>query len=453
MTAPGFNRRVFLKTGALTAAALCAPRWLSGAPHIARPVQPNILFLTTDQWHAQAFSHLGNPWLRTPNSDRIAAAGVSYSRAYAAHPVCTPARTSWMTGRAAAEHRIAPPPSMPDMGQWFGQHGYETVHLGKWDVGKRNVARSFNLARSGHAVGQYCDHTVAEMARSYLLGRDRSKPFLMHVGFMNPHDICQPSVMEGQKDRLPFDDLSLLPPLPANFAARPGESPYFVKRLRNSARRIAGRTWSETDWRVYQWLYYRYCEMADAAVGLVLDALETSGEAENTLLVYTSDHGEGRGEHGLATKGFLYESSVRVPLTFVRPGQLAAGAREEQRFASGIDFFPTFCGVAGIPAPANLPGVDLLAERAAGRREREAVVAEATFGGWMVRSERYKLIRYENDATVQFFDLEKDPNETRSLAKETSAAAEIARHEAMLREFRARLQIPAGAKVNDAVDG
>jgi len=447
------NRRDFIKTAALAGAALSMPRWLSGAPHIARPVRPNILFLTTDQWHAEAFSCFGNPWLRTPNSDRIVASGVAFTRAYAAHPVCTPARTSWMTGRAPSEHAIAPPPSMPDMGQWFGEHGYETVHLGKWDVGKRNAARSFDVARHGHAVGQYCDHTVAEMARAYLLGRDRSKPFLMHVGLMNPHDICQPSVMEGQKGRVPFDDLDKLPPLPANFAARPGESPYFVRRLRNSSRRIAVRSWNETDWRVYQWLYYRYCEMADASVGLVLDALEASGEAENTLLVYTSDHGEGRGEHALATKGFLYESSVRVPLIFVRPGELPAGVLESHAFASGVDMFPTFCGVAGIPTPPNLPGVDLLAERRAGRRSREAVIAEATFGGWMVRSDRYKYVRYDADPTVQLFDLEQDPRETRNLAKVAGHDAIVEHHAALLKDYRSRLQLPEGkANSNNADD-
>lgn len=447
------NRRDFLKTCAAAGAALGAPAWLQGqAPHIARPVRPNLLFLTTDQWHAEAFSHRGNPWLRTPNSDRIAAAGTTFGRAYAAHPVCTPSRTSWFTGRMPAEHRIAPPPSMPDMGQWFGDHGYETVHLGKWDVGKRNAAKSFDLARHGHAVGQYCDHAVAEMARSYLLGRRRDRPFLLHVGLMNPHDICQPSVMVTQQGKMAWDGVEL-PPVPPNFAARPGESKHFVSRLRNSSRRIAGRTWDEHDWRVYQWLYYRYCEMADAALGQVLDALDASGEADNTLLIYTSDHGEGRGEHGLATKGFLYESSVRVPLTIVHPDGADAGARDDRHFVSGIDFFPTFCGAAGIPRPDNLPGIDLLAERAAGRRSREAVVAEATFGGWMVRSDRYKLIRYENDPTAQLFDLESDPLETRNLATAAAAAPLVARHDALLRDFRARLQIPAGAKVNEQVDG
>ena len=280
------------------------------------------------------------------------------------------------------------------------------------------------------------------MSRSYLLGRRRDKPFFMHVGIMNPHDICQPSVMPTQDGHMPWDGLDL-PPLPANFAARPGESRTLVARLRGSARRIAYRTWNETDWRFYQWLYYRYCEMADNAVGLVYDALLASGEAENTLLVYTSDHGEGMGHHGLATKGFLYESSVHVPFTLVRPGHFAPGSRDSHQFVSGIDLFPTFCGVAGIPAPERLPGVDFLTENAADIRSREAVVAQATFGGWMVRSDRFKYIKYDPDTTAQLFDLVQDPDETVNLMSDSSHASEVSRHEALLKDFRARLRIPA----------
>lgn len=442
MIAP-LPRRDFIKTCTVAGAALTVPSWMSGqAPSVTRKASPNILFLNTDQWHADAFSGRGNPWVKTPHSDRIFASGLSYDRAYAAHPVCTPARCSWMTGRAPAEHKSNPPASMPDLGQWFGQHGYETVHTGKWDVGRRNVARSFDLSRHGHAVGLYSDHGNAELARNYLLGRRRDKPFFLNVGLMNPHDICQPSVMEPAQGAMPWDDLEL-PPLPANHHARPGEPRYFLARLRNSPRRVATRNFDEQDWRLYQWLYYRYCEMADAAIGIVLDALEASGEAENTLLAYTSDHGEGMGHHGLATKGYLYEDSVRVPLTFVRPGQLPAGVRDNHQFASGVDFFPTFCGAAGIPVPENLPGIDLLAEHAAGRRSREALVAQCTFDGWMVRGDRFKYIRYEAAPTGQLFDLLADPSETQNLAENPAFASQVEFNENFLRDYRSRLQIPA----------
>jgi arylsulfatase A-like enzyme len=434
------KRREFISTVAAGSIALTAPAWMRGqAPHIARRHAPNILFLNTDQWHAEVFSHRGNPWLRTPNSDRIMAAGLSFDRAYAAHPVCTPARTSWLTGRMPAEHNLRPPASMPDMGQWFSRHGYETVHFGKWDVGGRNVNRSMDLGRTGHALGQYCDHAVAEMARSYLLGRRRDKPYFMHVGIMNPHDICQPAVLATQRGRIAWDGIEL-PPLPDNFAARPDEPRPLSVRLRRSPRRAAHLTWDEHDWRVYQYIYYRFCEMADAAVGIILDTLEASGEAENTLLVYTSDHGEGRGEHGLTTKGFLYDSSVRVPLTLVRPGHFAAGTRNNHQFVSGVDFFPAFCGVAGIPQPDNLTGVDFIAETLAGRRSREAVVAQASFDAWMVRTDRYKYIRYEAAPEAQLFDLLNDPGETRSLARDSGSSRLVSQHEVLLTDFRSRLR-------------
>jgi arylsulfatase A-like enzyme len=431
---PTLTRRRFLQACAATGTAAVAGPLLCGqttSPKLRRP--PNILQISTDQWHANAFSHLGSPFVNTPHSDRIAERGVRFRCAYAADPVCAPARTSWLTGRMPCEHgvitnghRIINP--MLDMGQWFSDHGYETAHFGKWHTPGRHPTESFQFNHGMHPAGQYGDASVAQMASSYLMNRNTRKPFMAHVAFMNPHDICQVSCFHTAKGNYPIDP-DLLPPLPDNFKARPDEPSTLVRKVRNSYRRIQQRSWDENDWRVYIWMYYRYCEMVDVAIGRVLDALDASGEADNTLLVYTSDHGEGLGHHGLYTKAFLYESAARVPFYAVFPDHLDPGGLDENIPVSGVDLFPTFCRVAGIPTPPGLCGEDFLKQHQEGTRSRDALVISATFGGHMVRDDRYKLIRYNDDPTVQLFDLTDDPGETRNLASDQPGrVAELWRH-------------------------
>jgi choline-sulfatase len=420
------SRRTFLAASAAAGLSAITPWTFGQAPAAATPgrKRPNIFLLSADQWHADAFSHRGHANVHTPNCDRIAARSVSFQRAYATNPVCTPARASWMTGRMPSEvltagNRVVR--SVPDLGQWFGKHGYDTAHLGKFDFPGRNAAASFRVISGIHPTGQCADLTVAQMVRSYLLDRALDKPFLMHCALMNPHDICQISCMRTNSGTLPVDPAEL-PPLPENFSARPEEPQAVAQRVRRSQRRAMSWSWDELDWRLYQWMYYRCCEMADVAIGQILDALESSGEAENTLLVFTSDHGEGLGQHGMVTKGFLYEASARVPLYMSLPGTVPQGVTDE-RLTSGIDLFPTFCNLAGLPTPPDLCGNDLLRryrqdDEQSASSPRDVLVTEAPFHGRMARDARYKLIAYPGDPVVQLFDLQDDPGETRNIAAE-----------------------------------
>lgn len=439
------SRRDFIKTCAVAGAGTAVSPWSQGqGPSIIRRRKPNLLLLSTDQWHPDAFSYLGCPYVATPQSDRIAAQGVDFRCSYASNPICTPARASWLTGRMSSEHRAVGGGSriredLVDFGQWFGAHGYETVHIGKWHVSGRDPARSFQVFAGAHPSGQYSDQSRSELARSYLLDRNRDKPFLMHLAMMNPHDICQVSMLPTMKGNIAWNGTEELPALPENYYRRPEESEVFKARIRSSERRSPHSTWDELDWQLYRWMYFRYCNMVDATLGLVLDALEASGEAENTLLVYTSDHGEGNGHHGLATKAFLYEESARVPFSVVWPDRLPANARDDRTLISGIDLMPTFCAAAGIPTPGNLPGIDFLKEHRADAPSREYVVAEAAAGGNMVRSQRYKYIQYDGDPLVQFFDLTEDPGETTNLANRPELSSQVQRHAEMLVEFKERL--------------
>jgi arylsulfatase A-like enzyme len=236
-----------------------------------------------------------------------------------------------------------------------------------------------------------------------------------------------------------------LPPLPKNYAARPAEPETMLARVRNSPRRLPIRSWSAQDWQFYAWMYYRYCEMAETAIGVVLDSLEASGEADNTFLVYTSDHGEGLGHHGLTAKSFLYEEAARVPLVAAFPGRLPSGQREMKLAVSGVDLLPTFCNVAGIPRPPAQCGIDFLKAYESGASPRETLVTSASFGGWMARDGQHKLIRYDGSETVQLFDLQNDPGETVNLASEKPAL--VATLSKAITDFRAGLKpAPVPAK-------
>ena len=438
------TRRTFLKTMATATAAAALPKWATGqAPAIAKKHPPNIVMISTDQWHADAFGYRGDTQLSTPHSDRIASWGVDVRRAYAADPVCAPARSSWLTGRMPVEHGVIGNgvklnPAMIDSGQWFGDHGYETAHFGKWHTTGRDPEKSFHFYAGIHPAGQYGDMAIAETARAYLLSRNKDKPSFLHVAFMNPHDTCQMACLRTAEGKLPYE--VELPPLPENFRARPPEPETMFAKVRNSSRRVPLRSWKDDDWRFYRWTYYRYCEQAEMAIGRVLDALEASGELDNTLLVYTSDHGEGLGHHGLTAKAFLYEESARVPFSIAFPGRLPAGTTDDRMLVSGIDLFPSFCDAAGIPAPPNLPGRSVLAQLQSGKPSSDPLVTSASFGGWMARDDRYKYIRYQDSTTTQLFDLKDDPGETKNIAAEKASIVD--QLDGAMREFRSRL-IPA----------
>jgi arylsulfatase A-like enzyme len=438
------TRRDFLKTvGALGLGSALTSRSFGNAPAILRKRPPNILLLTTDQWHVDAFSYRGNPHVYTPQSDRIAARGLEFDCSYCSDPVCAPSRTSWLTGQMPVEHGVIGngipiDSNIIDFGQWFGDNGYETAMFGKWHTAGRDPRKSFSLYTPIHPAGQYADFSMAEASRSFLLSRGREKPFFLHTSLMNPHDICQTACLRTAGGEVPLPPDIQLPPLPDNFSARPPEPETLVARIRRSSRRLNERTWDETDWQLYRWNYYRNCEMVDMAIGRVLDALEASGEAENTLLIYTSDHGDGLGHHQMTTKAFLYEESARVPLIVSMPGRLPEGESAPQ-MTSGVDIFPTICEVAGISTPPGLIGRDILKQYEEGQKGRDTLVSSGSFGGWMARNDRYKLIQYSNSPTRQLFDLQDDPGETKNLIEETSAGGVVGELEAGLADFQSRL--------------
>jgi arylsulfatase A-like enzyme len=199
---------------------------------------------------------------------------------------------------------------------------------------------------------------------------------------------------------------------------------------------------SDEQWRYYLYIYYRQVEMLDAEVGRLLDALDDTKQAKNTVVIFTADHGDGRGRHMNVSKWYPYEESVKVPMLLSCPDRMEAGLRDTTHLVSGLDVMSTVCDFAGEAPPPHALGRSLrpLAE---GRRVdgwREFVVADTHVVGRMLRTPCYKYVRYENDPIEQLFDMQADPWETVNIAEETRVADVMAQHRRLLDDWEGRLQ-------------
>ena len=409
--------------------------------------RPNILFLSTDQQIWNAMSAMGNRHLNTPNLDKLARKGVTFSQCYSPNPVCSPTRASWLTGLASSEHGVIKNglsivPGLKTVGQSIREAGYETVFAGKLHVG---IPDSYGEKIPGFdkvlcagigGKGTLGDQAVSSVSEGYLQNRDWSKPFYLTVNFLQPHDICNwiKRHKDNTKDRhLGSIKKEDLPPLPENFKTLLLE-PKKMKVPRQME-------WTDLDWRYYLWAYYRMVEEVDAEIGRVLNALEKTGEADNTVILFNSDHGEGSAHHRSVTKNFLYDEACRVPLIISYPKELRTGLIDQDNLLSGLDIVPTICDFAGAKAPENCGGLSMR-KLAAGRQKRlrDYVVSEVhNDNGRMVRSEDYKLIVYRNDPHYMFFDMKNDPGETRNLASEVRYNEQLNDHFEMLKEWESNL--------------
>jgi choline-sulfatase len=413
---------------------------------MATPKRPNFLFIITDQQAIDTISANGCPYTRTPALDHLANTGVSFLESHSANPLCSPARSSFLTSRMTSETGVvvnnrAIRSDIPNIGQWLGERGYETVYAGKWHLPQSFTPEmpGFNVICTGlGGLGNLGDSAVSRACEGYLRNRRSKEPFLLVASFLQPHDICQWVTMHQQPaQELPYPALAgELPPLPDNFGFDAREPKPVAKR--------PSRTWGWPDWhwRYYIWSYYRHVEMVDAEIGRVIQALEDSGQRENTVVLLTADHGEGMARHQMVTKNYLYESALKVPLLFSSPGQIAEGVRDQAHLVSGYDIVPTLCGYAGVETPPRALGRSLrlwLEGREADGHE--FVAAEVTRTGRMIRTERHKYIMYHDDPVEQLFDMRADPGETKNLAGDQAHAAALEEHRKLLRDFEARLDV------------
>ena len=390
--------------------------------------RPNILFINTDQHSWHALSVYGNPYLHTPNIDQLHRNGTSFRNSYCTDPVCAAARSSWATGLYTSETGVPfngghLHSDIPDIGQVLKAGGYRAFHCGKWHVPGRDVRESFETLYYGqHTIGAggaaYYDSASTHAVANFLTTYDSDEPFYLQLGYIDPHDVCE-YLHNHEEKQIPnpveqgIVSEKALPPLPENFNYDERETVLHrvCRRVDNAlihARILkAVREWDELQWRYLAWNYYRFIEKVDAEIGRVLDLLRKTALHENTVIIFSADHGEASGSHQMFQKFTLYEESVRVPFIVACLGEEISIQKErfdKTHFISGVDIFPTICDYAGIDPPEAVQGrsVRPLAE---GRDVswREYAYIESNYWGRAIVTEQYKYItEYKPKETADF---------------------------------------------------
>lgn len=412
--------------------------------------RPNILFLLADQWRAQTMGYAGDPVVRTPHLDRLAQEGIVFTEAVSGCPVCCPYRATLMTGQRPLTHGVF----MNDvplrdecvtLAEVFAEAGYDTGYIGKWHLDgrgrssftppeRRQGFRYWKALECTHEYNRspyYADDDVKRIwegydafaqtrdAREYLRAHARGeKPFFLFVAWGPPHD---PYPTAPAEYRALYS--------PAAIQLRPN----VPEELRERARKDAVG-------------YYAHCSALDACVGELRAALREHGIEDDTLLVFTSDHGDLLGSHGAWNKQQPWEESIRVPLIFHHPARFGRSGRKVDALINAEDLMPTLLGLCGLPIPPSVEGLDFTAAMEGGADPSGGatlITCPQPFGQWTRRAggREYRGLRTRTHTYVRdrggswlLFDNRKDPFQLRNLVGNPEQASIQTELDALLRK-------------------
>jgi len=466
------KRREFITTTASAVAGLMFGQITAAPASPKKQRRPNILFIMTDQQHAGMMSCTGNKWLKTPTMDRLAASGIRLERAYACNPVCVPNWFSLQTGlmpsaigmgQNSDSGRAAVTDNMlqKSLGWLFQNADYETVYGGKVHLPKKmNDVQSLGYRKLTGDSRQ----RLADACAEFIKGQ-HTRPFFLFASFINPHDICYMAINDFRrtKAQAPVGNLDSktceavlararktgdisafveenCPPLPTNHEVPEAEPECITQKYVNARpfRAYVRQKWTENQWRLHRWAYCRLTEMVDKEIGTVLDALREAAIEDNTLIVFTSDHGDMDSAHRMEHKSVLYEESVRVPFIMSYRGMIPEGMVDDTHLVSnGLDLLPTVCDYAGIETPEGLQGRSL--RPLAGGKEtqewRDFVVSESQ-NGRMLQTSRFKYCIYDSGrGPEQLTDLKDDPGEMNNLASVPAFKNVLDKHRQLLKNW------------------
>lgn len=433
----------------------------------------NMLFILSDQHSPKALGCYGSGIVRTPNLDRLAARGTRFTSAYCNSPICVPARAALATGRYVHQtgywdNSRGYEGSVPSWGHRLMHEGYSVESIGKLHYRSQVDPTGFDrqhvpmhIAEGGGALlgllrddtavltkyreyheaagpgeSSYTnyDRTIAKTAVEWIAEKARQpagKPWVAMVSFVCPHPPLQ----------CPEEFYRLYPPeeMPLPYLLDPGERPEHPALKAHRLFQGCEEPFSEDVVRRSVSAYFGLCSYLDHNIGLVLKALEDSGMADDTRIIYTSDHGEANGNQGLWGKYNMYEDSAGVPLIMTGEGVPAGHA--ERTPVTHVDIYQTILDCVGAPTyedePA-MPGRSLYDVVDAPDPDRVAFseyhAAAANSAIYMIRKGRYKFVYYVG-MPAQLFDLEADPDERLDLAADPGYAAICVEYEAILRSI------------------
>ncbi len=419
--------------------------------------KPNILLIMTDQQSSTMMSCTGNKDLKTPAMDSMAKTGLRFDNAYCTQPLCIPQRCSMFAGKMPHELGITFNVHGKElenhllMGRLFADNGYDTGYTGKWHQNidqdnkkKHGFMWMENIRSNGADVG--IPHSFQKF-----LEMPREKPFLFVASFNNPHNICEAARNAILPDGDPGQPASIddMPELPANFNI-PNNEPSVIRKVHEMYRdkNYPTRDWTDERWRKHRWIYCRITEILDNHIGKVLSLVRASKQAENTIVFFTSDHGDGNGHHLWNQKQVLYDEATRIPFIISGAGVNQPGRTDSRHLVSmGLDLIPTMCDYAGIKLPGDMNGLSLrlLADGRKVEQWRDHVVIETEFGtygkpngimGRCVRTDQYKYMVYSEGAPQeQLIDMQNDPGEMKNLLDDPAHKEELTRHRKLLSDW------------------
>lgn len=408
--------------------------------------QPNIVFIMTDQQTAQAMSCVDDTYVNTPNMDRLAKDGIRFSNAYCAAPLSGPSRFATFTGvPPGSERMLVNNKAFPDkfegktLGNMVSSAGYESVYAGKWHVPTASLPKD-NQDFGFRSIHDHNDYGLAESCVDFLKQKNE-KPFFMVASFDNPHNICE----YARNQNLPFatitePPLDECPNLPVNFAPAPYEAQIIRLEQQVHFPTYPVIDYTPDDWRRYLNAYYRLIEWVDNEIGKIIDALVDLDLYDDTVIIFTSDHGDGAAANQWNQKSALFEEIVNVPLIVKAPQSHSRNVTASQLINTGLDIFPTICDYALAAVPDHCKGKSFrkLVEQKTEKEIHEYIVTETQFDksptrGWMVRTPQYKYVLYDKGKyREQLFDISNDRIERRNLAIERQFTEILDQHRQLL---------------------
>jgi len=476
---------------------------LFAATGCARQAPPNILFILADDHATHAISAYGSRINRTPNIDRLAREGIRFTNAFVTNALCTPSRATMLTGQYSHVNGVSTlretlDPNRLTFPKLLQAAGYQTAVFGKWHLKSRPAG--FDHYEVLQSQGEYYNPTlfsdadtvkhegyvtniITDRALAWLARRDPDRPFLLMYHHKAPHADWHPSpnhltmyddVTIPEPATL-FDDysgrtsaaatqemtiayhltenhLKLKPPrgltesqLAAWNAAYEPKNDAFRKA------HLTGKEYIRWEYQRFIKDYLRTVASIDDNLGRVLDYLDKTGLAKNTVVVYASDNGFFLGDHGWFDKRWMYEESLRVPLIVRRPGTIAPGS-VNQDLVLNLDFAETFLEMAGVRIPSGMQGRSLmpLLRGETPTDWRDAIYYQYyAFPDWHwvprqygVRTRQHKLVHYYEIGEWELFDLAADPQEMRSVYNDSTYKDVVARLTTRLGQLREQYGVP-----------